>query len=79
MTYKILSTRTFNEILFTEVEYDFDGTIVKVEVAHSMPWTSQDVINGIINRASAEQAKLSIIAALPDVINDLPINQTQNI
>lgn len=79
MTYKILSTRTLGETLFTEVEYDFDGTIVTVEVAHFMPQTSQDVINGIVNRASSEQVKLDAIAVLPTVINDLPINTPQNI
>ena len=79
MTYKILSTRTFNETLFTEVEYDFDGTIIIVEIPHSMPQTSQDVISGIINRASLEQTKLQVIQNLSNLINDLPLNQPQDL
>ena len=37
MTYKILSTRQIDEILFTTVEYNFDGNITTIEVAHFMP------------------------------------------
>jgi hypothetical protein len=79
MTYKILNTRTFNETLFTEVEYDFDGTTIVVEIPHFMPQTSQDVISGIINRASLEQNKLQVIQNLGNLINDLPLNQTQDL
>lgn len=79
MTYKILSTRTFNETLFTEVEYNFDGTLVTVDVAHFMPKTSEEVITNIVNRASSEQVKLNAIATLPNVISELPINQEQSL
>lgn len=79
MTYKILNTRTVGETLFTEVEYDFDGTIVTVDIPHFMPGTSQDVINNIINRATSEQVKLQAIENLPTVIENLPINQPQDL
>ena len=79
MTYKILSTRTVGETLFTEVEYDFDGTIVTVDVPHFMPQTSQDVITGIVNRATSEQVKLQAIENLTSVIENLPINQPQDL
>jgi len=79
MTYKILNTRTIDETLFTEVEYDFNGTIVVVDIPHFMPQSSQDVITGIINRAATEQIKLNYIESLPNVISELPINQIQDL
>jgi hypothetical protein len=58
MSYKILSTRT-EETVFTTVEYDFDGEIVIVEVAHFMPQSENDIITGIENREVTEKVKLS--------------------
>lgn len=79
MTYTILNTRTVGEILFTEVEYDFDGTVMTIEIPHFMPQTSEEVITNIVNRASSEQVKLNAIATLPNVISGLPINQEQSL
>lgn len=57
MSYKILSTRT-EQTVFTTVEYDFDGQIVTVEVAHFMPESQEDIVKGIENRAVSEQRRL---------------------
>jgi hypothetical protein len=79
MTYKILNTKTIDETLFTEVEYDFDGKIIVVDIPHFMPKSSQEVINNILNRASTEQIKINYIESLQNVINELPINQIQDL
>jgi hypothetical protein len=57
MNYKILDRRT-EQTVFTTVEYDFDGRIVTVDVAHFMPESEQDIITGIENRAVTEQKRL---------------------
>jgi len=43
------------------VEYNFDGTIVTVEIGHFMPKDEDYIINGIENRAITEQRRLGII------------------
>jgi hypothetical protein len=58
MTYKILSKRQIEESLFTIVEYDFDGTIVTIEVSHFMPKTEEEITQNIINRAESELVKI---------------------
>lgn len=47
--------------VFTTVEYDFNGTIVVVEVAHFMPPDESYITLGIENRAITEQRKLGLI------------------
>jgi len=72
MTYSIISRReevnyvTETEtiaqtLVFTLVEYNFDGTIITVEVAHFMPPDESYIIQGIENRAVTEQIKLGLI------------------
>lgn len=57
MNYKILARRS-EETVFTTVEYDFDGEIVTVEVAHFMPQSEEDITLGIENRAVSEQRRM---------------------
>lgn len=57
MAYTILSRRT-EETVFTTVEYDIDGTTLVVEVAHFMPQSESDIIQGIENREVTERRKL---------------------
>lgn len=57
MNYKILARRS-EETVFTTVEYDFDGEIVVVEVAHFMPQSEEDITLGIENRSITEQRRL---------------------
>lgn len=47
--------------IFTTIEYDFDGTIVVVEVPHFMPQDETYITLGIENRAITEQRKLGLI------------------
>lgn len=65
MSYTILSRRT-EQTVFTTVEYDFNGQIVVVEVAHFMPESEQSIITGIENRAVSEQKRL--LSETPEVI-----------
>lgn len=58
MSYKILSTRS-EETVFTTVEYNLDGEVVVVEVAHFMPESEEDIRIGIENREVTERAKLA--------------------
>jgi capsular polysaccharide biosynthesis protein len=79
MTYKILSTRQQDTILFTEVEYNFDGTIVNVEVAHFNPQSTSEVAANIIDRAQSELDKITIANQITNLIPSIEINQTNNI
>jgi len=79
MTYKILNTRTQEEILYTEVEYNFDNQIVVVEVAHFNPNNSEDIDNNIILRAQSELNKLDNINQVNSIISLIELNVTKNI
>ena len=46
--------------IFTKVEYDFDGIVVVVDVAHFMPQSEDDITLGINNRGVSERRKLEI-------------------
>jgi hypothetical protein len=48
-------------LVFTLVEYNFNGTIITVDVAHFMPPDESYIIQGIENRAVTEQIKLGLI------------------
>lgn len=47
--------------VFTTVEYDFDGTLLTVEIPHFMPPDEEYITFGIENRAITEQRKLGLI------------------
>ena len=79
MTYKILSTRQIDEILLTTVEYNFDGNIVTIEVAHFMPKSEEDIKQNIINRASTEVAKIEASAAITTLIESIVIGEIKSI
>jgi hypothetical protein len=79
MTYKILSTRQIDEILFTTVEYNFDGNVVTVEVAHYMPKSEEAIKQNIINRASAEVAKIEASAAITTLVESIIIGEIKSI
>ena len=74
MTYKILSTRQNEESLYTLVEYNFDGKIVTVEVAHFAPKSVQEIEQSIKNRAASELYKIEAASQLNNLITDLPID-----
>ena len=64
MTYKILETRQQNEILYTTVEYNFDGTIVTIDLGHSSPRdiTEVEESNKVLAEYSLTEVKLNKIA-----------------
>jgi hypothetical protein len=79
MTYKILSTRQIDEILFTTVEYNFDGNIVTIEVAHFMPKSEEDIKQNIVNRASTEVAKIEASATISTLVEFLVIGEEKTL
>jgi len=79
MTYKILSTRQIDEILFTTVEYNFDGNIVTIEVAHFMPKSEEDIKQNIVNRASTEVAKIEASATILTLVEFLVIGEEKTL
>jgi|LakMenE18May11ns_1017448.scaffolds.fasta_scaffold9921963_2 hypothetical protein len=79
MTYKILSTRQIDETLFTTVEYNFDGNIVTIEVAHFMPKTEEEIEQNIINRASTEVAKIEASATISTLVESIVIGEIKPI
>ena len=79
MTYKIVSTRQAEETLITVVEYNFDTTIVTVEVPHFMPQSTEEIEQNIINRASSEIARISATNTIASLIPTLPINEEKPI
>jgi hypothetical protein len=79
MTYKITATRQVDETLFTTVEYNFDGTIVTTEVAHFMPNTEVEIEQNIINRASAEVARIAAEATIVTLLGSIVIGEEKPI
>jgi len=79
MTYKILSTRQNGEILYTEVEYNFDGTIITIDLGHSAPRSTQEIEDNIKLRATTELYKLQATAQLTTLINQLSIDIEKSI
>ncbi|MBP9758735.1 hypothetical protein KBD45_03495 [Candidatus Dojkabacteria bacterium] len=61
MQYKIKSVTRNEETVTTTVEYDFNGKIVTVDVAHFAPSNVAEVKRGIKNRGASEKAKLNAI------------------
>lgn len=79
MTYKITATRQVEEILFTTVEYNFDGNIVTTEVAHFMPNTEEEITQNIISRAASELAKIEAATTITTLIGSIVIGEEKPI
>ena len=79
MTYTILSTRQQDTILFTEVEYNFDGTTVNTEVAHFNPKSTKEIETNIVNRAQSELQKLTIAEHINSLALEITHNETKDI
>lgn len=79
MTYKILSTRQQEQILFTEVEYNFDGQIITTEVAHFNPQSTLAIEENIINRAASELNKLQSVEQINQLLPSIELNQAKDI
>lgn len=61
MQYKIKSVTRNEETVTTNVEYNFNGTIVTIDVAHFAPLNVAEVKQSIKNRGLSEKAKLNAI------------------
>ena len=79
MTYKITATRQIEEILFTTVEYNFDGNIVTTEVAHFMPNTEEEITQNIVSRAASELVKIEAATTITTLIGSLVIGEEKPI
>ena len=79
MTYKIISTRQAGDTLITTVEYNFDGTIVVVDVPHFRKKTLEEVDSEIINRAASELSRIEAEADNAALIAIIPLNEEKPI
>jgi hypothetical protein len=79
MTYKIISTRQFNETLITSVEFNFDGKLHIVDIPHFMPNSQEDIEQTIINASQSELAKLQAIENIESIVSNLVINEIKTI
>lgn len=79
MTYKILNTRQQEQILFTEVEYNFDEQLVVAEVAHFNPQSKEEIEQNIVNRAQSELQKLQSIEQVSSLVSEIKLNETKDI
>ena len=76
MKYTITKVRQVEDIIFTEVDYDFNGLIVHVSVPHFQPKTKGDVISGIVNRMVSEQNKLNASNNCTIIASQIALNET---
>jgi hypothetical protein len=79
MTYKILSTRQADAILYTEVEYTLGETTTVVEVAHFNPKSKEEVETSIINRADSELKNIQIAKQVKQLLTSIELNQVKDI
>jgi hypothetical protein len=79
MTYTILSTSTLDETITTTVEYNFDGTIVTVDIPHFMPQNETDIETGILNRAMSEKRKLDATELNKTLITNITVGEEKPI
>ena len=75
MTYKIIATRLAGETIVSTVEYNFDGTIVTVEVPHFMRKTLEEIDAEIVNRAASELVRIQAEADNAALIALIPLNE----
>lgn len=79
MTYKILNTKVVGEHITTEVEYNFEGTIVTVDIFHFMPETQAEIEQNILNRAYSEKRKLDAITFNETLVTEIVIGEEKPI
>lgn len=79
MTYKIKSTRQVQEVLYTEVEYSFDETILTVEIAHFNPQSTAEITQNILNRAATELSKITMVNQVANLLDSIEVDVTKEI
>ena len=76
MNYEIKKATTLDDgTVNTLVDYEIDGEIVSVMVAHFQPKTKEDIILGIENRAFTERKNLQAKDVGINVIDTLELNK----
>lgn len=68
-----------DETLFTTIEYNFDGTIVTIELPHFMPKTEEEVTQNIINRASSEVVRMEASSTIATLVESIVIGEEKTI
>ena len=76
MTYKILSVEHAGGTIITQVEYNFDGTIITTAISHFQPQTVSDITLAIRNRAASEKNTLDAIIVCESLITDIVVGET---
>ena len=79
MTYKIISTRQVDATLFTTVEYNFDGNIVTIEIAHFMPNNTEEINANIVARAESELVKINAVLNISSLIPNIIIGEEKSL
>jgi len=79
MTYKIIATRLAGETIVTTVEYNFDGTLVTVEIPHFRKKTLEEIDTEIVDRAASELARIQAEAESAALITMIPLNEEKPI
>lgn len=79
MTYKILSTRQDELLLYTTVEFNLNGQVLTSNVSHFMPKSQAEIEQNIINFSQSEIAKINAKAEIELLAQTLPINEEKPI
>ena len=80
MTYKIISARSIEDHVITNIDITLDnGNMMNIDVIHFRPSSAKDIEDGIKNRAITEQAKYDSIQELDNLLSTLPYNEEINI
>jgi hypothetical protein len=79
MTYKILSTRQDELLLYTTVEFNINGQVLTSDVSHFMPKSQEEIEQNIINFSQSEIAKINAKAEIELLAQTLPINEEKPI
>ncbi len=79
MIYKILKVTEQDDTITTQVEYDIEGTIVIVDVAHFQPNGDSDITLGITNRYTTEMYKIFPERIPPILVYEEPIIEESSI
>lgn len=75
ITYTITSTRGSYDMLYTTVDYHFNGEIVKdIEISHFRPQSQAEVEQSVINRGITEFERLQSMKNIEQIVNNLETN-----
>ena len=79
MKYQILEATQNGETITTKVEFDFDGTLVEVDIAHYKPQDVKEIEFNIANRAFSEQKILDAGSKNADILKNLDIKKIKEL